>query len=69
MNLSSSAEMETWYDKYNYFMVDLRDPRYVSKKILHQLSKSKLVDAFREIFSHSSMKAILQNYFAKNTPK
>ena len=21
--------METWYDKYNYFMVDLRDPRYV----------------------------------------
>ena len=29
MNLSSSEEMETWYDKYNYFMVDLRDPRYV----------------------------------------
>lgn len=22
--------METWYDKYNHFMVDLRDPRYVS---------------------------------------
>ena len=20
--------METWIDKYNYFMVDLRDPRY-----------------------------------------
>jgi len=27
MNLSSFEEMETWYDKYNYFMVDLRDPR------------------------------------------
>jgi len=27
MNLSSSEEMETWIDKYNYFMVDLRDPR------------------------------------------
>ena len=22
--------METWYDKYNHLMVDLRDPRYVS---------------------------------------
>ena len=30
MNLTSPAEMETWYDKYNHFMVDLRDPRYVS---------------------------------------
>jgi len=27
MNLTSPAEMETWYDKYNHFMVDLRDPR------------------------------------------
>ena len=29
MNLTSPEEMETWYDKYNHFMVDLRDPRYV----------------------------------------
>lgn len=27
MNLTSPAEVETWYDKYNHLMVDLRDPR------------------------------------------
>ena len=34
MNLTSPAEVETWYDKYNHLMVDLRDPRYVSRKAM-----------------------------------
>ena len=39
--------METWYDKYNYFMVDLRDPRYVlSVYTAHHYTSTQLHSIF-----------------------
>ena len=59
MNLSSSEEMETWYDKYNYFMVDLRDPRYV----LSLYTAHHYTIAFNIFCVYSNILSRTDNYF------